>query len=451
MLLLLLGFRLFGADQSSTEALFRAIQTADSAAVKRLLGAGVNANAKDADGTPALMAATLFADVRCLQLLLDHGADPNIINGVGATALMWAAPDLPKIKLLVAHGADVNARSANLQRTPLLVAASYPGSMAVLEFLLDKGADLHAKDRAGMDALSRAARSADVDVVRFLVEHGCDPSQASSIGVPRAIGRHDKPLIDYLVSKGAKPAPEFLSLTAYWHDPKLIERWIEDGADVNFRFGTYKRTPLMAAVGSEQSSAAIVKLLLERGADPNAEDIEGERPLDWAMYRVDLGKIQVLRQFGATPGHGPRQQGYPAPKEGGIPDPRTSLSRSAALLLPAAPVIFAKRACISCHSQTLAAEVAAAVRRKGITIDESLARKNLEQIVAWSKPLAEGALQGDQPAGQVLTLGYVMSALRAEHHPLDKTTAAFTHFDGCCPDVRWPLARSGQLAAPSGR
>jgi len=138
LLLLLLGFRLFGAGQSSTEALFRAIQTADSAAVKRLLGAGVNANAKDADGTPALMAATLFADVRCLQLLLDHGADPNNTNGVGATALMWAAPDLAKVKLLIAHGADVNARSANLQRTPLLVAASYPGSVAVLQFLLDR-------------------------------------------------------------------------------------------------------------------------------------------------------------------------------------------------------------------------------------------------------------------------------------------------------------------------
>jgi ankyrin repeat protein len=59
MLLLLVAFRLFGAAQSSTEALFRAFQTADSAAVRRLLEAGVNVNAKDADGTPALMAVTL--------------------------------------------------------------------------------------------------------------------------------------------------------------------------------------------------------------------------------------------------------------------------------------------------------------------------------------------------------------------------------------------------------
>ena len=88
LLLLFVGLRLFGAGQSSRESLFRAIQTADNAAVKRLLNAGIDANAKDPDGTPALMAATLFADARTLQLLLDRSADPNATNGVGATALM---------------------------------------------------------------------------------------------------------------------------------------------------------------------------------------------------------------------------------------------------------------------------------------------------------------------------------------------------------------------------
>ena len=382
LLIFLIGLRLFGAGESSTEGLFRAIQAADNAAVERLLSAGVNANVKDADGTPALMSATLFADVRCVELLLRHGADPNATNGVGATALMWAAPDLAKAQLLIANGADVNARSVNLQRTPLLIAASYPGSVGVLQFLLDKGADLRARDRTGMDALGRAARSADVEVVRFLVEHGCDPNQGSGSGIPLSFARHDLPMIKYLMSKGAKPVPEFFSFTAYWHDPKLIESWIGNGADVNFRFRTYKRTPLMAAVASEQSGAAIVKMLLEKGADPNAEDIEGERPLDWAIYRADQSKIEVLKQFGAERGHGPRQQVYPAPEEGGIPDASTSLSRSVALLSPAAPVIFEKRACISCHSQTLSAEVAATARRKGIAIDEALVRKNLDQIVA---------------------------------------------------------------------
>ena len=204
LLIFLLGFQLFAVGQSSTAAFFHAIQTADNAAVKRLLNAGIDANAKDPDGTPALMAATLFADAQAIQLLLDRGADPNATNGVGATALMWAVPDLEKTKLLVGHGADVNARSTNLQRTPLLVAASYPGSVAVLQFLLDKGADLHARDRTGIDALGRAARSADLEAVRFLVERGCDPNQPAPgrSAIETAFGGRDLALTEYLMSKG---------------------------------------------------------------------------------------------------------------------------------------------------------------------------------------------------------------------------------------------------------
>ena len=56
---------------------------------------------------------------------------------------MWAIPDLAKVKLLIASGADVNAKSKDLQRSPILIAASYPGSVEVLRLLLNRGADIH--------------------------------------------------------------------------------------------------------------------------------------------------------------------------------------------------------------------------------------------------------------------------------------------------------------------
>ena len=58
----------------------------------------------------------------------------------------------------------------------------------------------------------------------------------------------------------------------------------------------------MNAVTSEAEGADTLKLLLEKGADPNAEMTEGERPLDWAIYKGDKAKIQVLEQFGAMRG-----------------------------------------------------------------------------------------------------------------------------------------------------
>ena len=422
----LLAWRLCGAEAPGTVSLFQAIQNADTAAAKRLLDRGVNANAQDADGTPALMAAILFAGADSVKLLLDRGADPNMRNLAGATPLMWAAPDVDKIKLLIAARADVNARSTNLQRTPLLVAASYPGSVRALQLLLDHGADIHAKDRNGMHALGRATLSADVDVVRFLVEHGCDPNEPG-YGTTVRYARHYLPTLEYLLSKGAKVEKDALALAAHWQDPKLIEKWIDLGADVNARAGPYKRTALMTAAASEQAGAATVQLLLERGADANAEDIDGERPLDWAIYRADREKIEVLQQHGAARGHGPRQKMYPPPEQGGIADPHVSIGRAVNLLLPTAPVSYERRGCISCHSQALVAMAAAAARRKGIAVNEPIEQKNLTQILTVFKAAAEQAMQGDQPAGNIITMGYVMMALAAAEHPLDKITAAQTH------------------------
>ena len=61
-----------------------------------------------------LMDAVQRASIAAVKGLLVQGADVNAATGVGATALMWAVPDLEKVKLLVAYGAQVNARSTNL-------------------------------------------------------------------------------------------------------------------------------------------------------------------------------------------------------------------------------------------------------------------------------------------------------------------------------------------------
>src|SRR5262245_39373929 len=145
---------------SSRDALFAAIQRGAVADVERLLKSGASVNAVNAEGTPALMAAALFGDARMVGLLLEHGADPNRAGTAGTTALMWAVPDLAKVRLLLARGANVNARSET-ERTALLVAASYPGTVNLLQLLLESGGDLRAQDRAGTTALALAVRSAD--------------------------------------------------------------------------------------------------------------------------------------------------------------------------------------------------------------------------------------------------------------------------------------------------
>jgi hypothetical protein len=75
---------------------------------------------------------------------------------------MWGVPDAEKVRLLLARGANVNARSES-ERTALLVAAAYPGTSDVLRLLLAGGADIRAQDRSGATALAFAVRSADVE------------------------------------------------------------------------------------------------------------------------------------------------------------------------------------------------------------------------------------------------------------------------------------------------
>lgn len=113
LLFLFFAGPLFAAEPS-TEPLFDAIRGGDAGSVKRALASGIKANARDGEGIPALMMAALFARADVLQLLIDRGANVNAATSNGDTALMWAVPAVEKVRILLGHGADVKARSAQV-------------------------------------------------------------------------------------------------------------------------------------------------------------------------------------------------------------------------------------------------------------------------------------------------------------------------------------------------
>jgi len=440
-LVALLAAVALSAQTGTPTPLFAAIQRGAAGEVERLLKAGVSPNATDPDGTPALMAATLFAGAGMVDLLLTRGADPNRTGPGGATALMWAVPDIEKVRRLLGHGAAVNAASET-GRTALLVAASYPGTVSLLRLLLDRGADLRARDLTGATALALAVRSADVEVVTFLVEKGLDPNALSAQAQRQGFARYDLPTVDYVMSRLQAPAPDLLGTAATWQPADRVASWLDRGANVNAAAGAgqYARTPLMNAVTSEAEGADTVKLLLDRGADPNAKMTEGETSLDWAVYSGDRAKIEALEQHGALRGTGPRRDDIPPPAKGGIADPRISLTKSVGRLLDVAPKFRDQAPCISCHHNAMPALAAAAAKRKGIAIDEARAGKNLDDILAFFRTNAPRMMLGDPAVGgEALTAGYAEMALAASGHPLDRVTATMTHWILArqMPDGRW--------------
>ena len=98
--------------------------------------------------TIALLQTAVLGDARTMKLLLDRGADVSAYDPFGHTALMYAAESdvipLDSVKLLVAHGADVNARSKHANSgdsgMTVLDMAKQHGATPVVEFLVASGA-----------------------------------------------------------------------------------------------------------------------------------------------------------------------------------------------------------------------------------------------------------------------------------------------------------------------
>jgi hypothetical protein len=130
----------------------------------------------DEYGSTPLHEAANRGKKEAAELLLAHGADVNARTNDGSTPLHDAAMGGSKevAELLLAHGADVNAKQPD-GATPLMRAAQF-GSRGVAEILLAHGADVNAKDSAGRTALHWAEYSKSSgmgeNVVDLVREHG---------------------------------------------------------------------------------------------------------------------------------------------------------------------------------------------------------------------------------------------------------------------------------------
>jgi ankyrin repeat protein len=155
------------------------------------------------------------------------------------------------VAVLVAAGADVNARFRGPhEETPLHWAAS-SNDVAVLDALLDAGADIEARGAviAGGTALADATAFAQWDTARRLVERGAE----ANLFEAAAVGLLDR--VAELLAAPDPPAPERIS-DAFWAachggQTRTAQLLLDSGAALDWLPAWEELTPLDAAIRSE--------------------------------------------------------------------------------------------------------------------------------------------------------------------------------------------------------
>ncbi len=182
---------------------FDAVRAGDADKIAQMIDADPGLlNATDENGLGAFSVARYSRQDAVAKLLLDKGAQLDIfaaaMAGVEQRIVDLLAPDRTLTaayshdgwtplhlacffghkscaEILLAHGADVHARSRNdMQNTPLHAAAAGRSRDAVA-VLLAHGADVNARQHGGWTALHAAAQNGDVETVTLLLAHGADP------------------------------------------------------------------------------------------------------------------------------------------------------------------------------------------------------------------------------------------------------------------------------------
>ncbi len=419
-------------------------------------------NARGPEGSTPFQYAVLYTDAATLERLMQQGADPNKRNDSGATALMWAALDLEKTRVLLAHGADVNARSDDA-RTALMIAAGKPGGVATVKLLLAKGAKTNPNSNPGGESspLLESALAGDAEIMQALLDKGAELKDVAGLSLAWSAGAGCRKCIDMLVAHHPEPKEYTIALSqvAVLNDPALVKLMLDHGADVNAADPT-GRTPLMYAAVSDALPVEQVKLLLDKKADLNAKSQHpksgdsGRTALDLARMHGNTPVVELLLKSGAVSGNADSGQETPAMRSGNTI--QAAVSSSLPLLQRSDASFVPKAGCVSCHNNSLEQIAVASARKAGFAVNDQLATQqmhvNAGSLMGIRDLLHQGAFITGINANPFI-LGYILLGLDAEGYKGDLSTDAVAMYlaahqmaDGHWafgPEARPPLCASG--------
>lgn len=196
-------------DLQGETPLHHALIQRSPAMVAFLIAHGADVNRRDRDGWTPLMTAAYCDDAADVKVLAAHGGDPNAVSAQNFTPL-GIAVQYGKDKAavaLIAGGADPGRATGDAGYTPLMLATANH-AQAVVQALIEKGADVNARNAGGVTALMIAAANGRADMVELLVRAGANVQVKTDRGetaLSIARARGDEKVIRLLGDAPAHP------------------------------------------------------------------------------------------------------------------------------------------------------------------------------------------------------------------------------------------------------
>ena len=247
---------------------------ADPAVCQVLIDAGADIEAKNDKGRSPLLMACELGKLDAVKMLVKASADVCATDNQGATCLMLAAyfGHTETVRYLVGLPVVEVNHEQNVGETALHFAVP-EGHRDVVEVLIDAGADIEANNGKGRSPLLMACVLGKLDTVKMLVEAGAAVCATDDQG------------------------DTCLTLAAYFGHTDIVRYLVGlPDVDVNYH-GRNNDTALHSAV--DDGHRDVVELLIDAGADIEAQDSTGETPLHYACENGKLAILKMLLKAGA--------------------------------------------------------------------------------------------------------------------------------------------------------
>jgi ankyrin repeat protein len=229
------------------------------------------AKALDTSGLSILVHAIQLKNRDAVRLLLEHGSMVNYQNPLFSSPLKHASlsSNIQIVQLIVESNADLNHQDLNGWTAVAWLCSPDCGSLECLQYLVERGADIHLPINSGYTPLMIASKAGFTSIVEYLLIHGANPNTQAHCDGATAL----------LCSS----------------DIKVTKLLLEAGADPNI-FSHHGDNSLTMFV--ELKSMQGVRLLIRYGADPSLDGRAlivacSSGLLDMALFLIQSGSIDV--------------------------------------------------------------------------------------------------------------------------------------------------------------